>query len=140
MFSHDYVNETKCPTEDDPVIFFYPKLFSRKLEITVVISEDVARIYIRWQLPREKIRNNCARQKSGNGNGYATWKAPIICPCFTYLRDVAKALRFSSRRPESRNFFREMRALLPAQALSRNNAVVVWILYRAKMHFPRRVI
>lgn len=38
----------------------------------------------------------------------ATWKALIICPCFAYLRDVAKARRFSSRRPESRNFFREL--------------------------------
>lgn len=99
-------------------------------------------IYIRWLyfLPREKIRNNHTRQKGGNG--HATWKALIIYPCFAYLRDVAKAWRFSSRRPESRNFFRETWAKLSLSlSISRwNNAILVWILYGAKMHFPRRFI
>lgn len=63
----------------------------------------------------KKIRNKRTRQR--DGNGHATWKAPIICPCFANLRDVAKARRFSSRRPESRNFFRETRALLPTSSL-----------------------
>lgn len=119
--------------------FFNPELSPREFEITVVISAGAERIYIMttcsWKKNPEQL---CATKEWQRC--HAMWKAPVIC--LAYLRDVGKAPRFSSRPPESRNFFRERRALLQALSLSlsRNNAIVVWILYKAKMHFPRRII
>lgn len=129
---HPYVNETKCPAENGPgrrVLFFRSAL--------LVISKSTTWIYSQATFVREKIRSNRARQKRCNGR--AMWRATTISLGFMYLSgDTRVVHRHSLAVQNPKRFPRNARDILGK--LSEQCCRSVWILWRAKMHFPRRVI
>jgi len=124
-----YINETKCPAENDLIgvplfrsallvisksttwIYIRRLLFAKKFGVTVHKRDATAAL--RGELP-----HNLARFYVSAGRYEGCASALSCCPESQTPRDARDILsKFSEQRRRS-----------------------VWILWRAKMHFPRRVI